>query len=136
MEFGLGAREQLCAEDGGGAGSRVRAPALLQLAGVLVGLWRRVSFAGPPRRPQRALPPGVGVGAGRGLRRPGGRLNAGAVRVGLPGFLRPDRRWLRAPHFHQQTTAAATAAFPSSGCRMTAPSLVGLELAAQTGHPG
>lgn len=59
---------------------------------------------------------------------------AGSTKVGLPGFLVPGHRWPWAPRFPQQPPAAATDAFHSSDCWMTAPSLVGLEQASQTGY--
>lgn len=68
--------------------------------------------------------------------RQAGMQKAGSTKVRLSGFLLPGHRWLWTPCFLQQPPAAATDAFPSSDCWMTAPSLVGLELASQTGHRG
>lgn len=109
----------------------MQVPILLQLAGVL-GVRRLVPFVGLPRRRRRALPPGVGLLASEAPRQAGCKLYQSWTVWLSP----PESQMAAGPHFLQQSPAAATIAFPSSGGWKTAPSLVGLESAAQTGHPG
>lgn len=84
---------------------------------------------GPPLVPRRVLLPG------KGLREPGDRQASRERALPKSGCLATDGCELPAPP-SSPPAAAATVAFPSSDCWMTALSLVGLELAAQTGHRG